>query len=86
MTERRFKYSWSRTWADRVYDFSAMNDERRVGRVYRLPGPIEHWSRSMYAPLGDSVGSKSSVAGTRDEACDAVETAYEDMKARNPAG
>ena len=81
MIERRFKFVWSRTWPDREQDFSAADGERRIGRVCRLPGVEELWKWSMNASIGNRLGSTAGIAGTRDEACDAVESEYEAMKA-----
>ena len=81
MTERRFKFAWSRTWPDRLQDFSAVDGERQIGRVYKLPGVDERWKWTMTAAIGNRLGSTAGIAGTRDEACDAVESEYEVMKA-----
>jgi hypothetical protein len=35
----------------------------------------------MTASIGNRLGSTAGIAGTRDEACDAVERQYEAMKA-----
>jgi hypothetical protein len=38
MSERRFTYTWSRTWNDHPHAFSAMDGELLIGRIYRLTG------------------------------------------------
>ena len=81
MTERRFKFAWSRTWPDRLQDFSAVDGERQIGRVYKLPSIEEQWKWAMTASIGNRPGSTAGIEDTRDEACDAVESAYEAMKA-----
>ena len=81
MTEPRFKFTWSLTWPDREQDFVAADGERQIGRVYRLPGVDERWKWNMTAAIDNRLGSTGDVAGTRDEACDAVERQYEVMKA-----
>ena len=81
MAERRFKFTWSRTWPDREQDYVAADGERRIGRVYRLAGVAERWKWNMTASIGNRLGSTGGIAGTRDEACDAVERQYEVMKA-----
>ena len=81
MTERRFKFAWSRTWPDRLHDFIAADGERQIGRVYKLPSIEEQWKWAMTASIGNRLGSKAGIEDTRDEACDAVEIAYEQMKA-----
>ena len=54
---------------------------RRIGRVYKLAGIGERWKWAMTASIGNRLGSTAGIAGTRDEACDAVERQYEAMKA-----
>ena len=81
VAQRRFKFAWSRTWADREQDFVAVDGERQIGRVYRLPGVDERWKWSMTASIGNRLGSTAGSEATRDEACDAVERAYEELKA-----
>ena len=81
MAERRFKFTWSRTWPDREQDYVAADGERRIGRVYRLAGVAERWKWNMTASIGNRLGSTGGIEGTRDEACDAVELQYEVMKA-----
>ena len=83
MTERRFKFTWSRTWPEREQDYVAADGECRIGRVYKLAGVAERWKWNMTASIGNRLGSTAGIAGTRDEACDAVERHYEVMKAAN---
>jgi hypothetical protein len=59
----------------------AADGERRIGRVYRLAGVDERWKWAMTAAIGNRLGSASGIAGTRDEACNAVERQYEAMRA-----
>ena len=80
MIERRFKFAWSPTWPDREQDFVAADGESRIGRVYRLAGVAERWKWTMTAAFRNRLGSTDGIAGTRDEACDAVERQYEAMK------
>ena len=84
MTERRFKFAWSRTWPDRPQDFVAADGENRIGRVYRITGMAERWHWSMSASIGNRVGSTAGIEATRGAACDAVERQYEAMKAAIP--
>jgi hypothetical protein len=86
MPERRFRYVWFHTWADRAHDFSASDGETRIGRVYRMTGgPADSkWRWTMVARLGNRLGNSSGVADSRDEACRAVEAAWEAFKARMP--
>jgi ribosomal protein S5 len=84
MTARRFRYTWFRTWDDRPHDFSAKDGDLPIGRVYRLAGVGERWKWAMTVRIGNRLGSSGGILGTRDEACDAVESAYEAMKARIP--
>ena len=44
-------------------------------------GVDERWKWNMTASIGNRLGSTAGIAGTRDEACDAVERHYEVMKA-----
>ncbi len=81
MTERRFKFAWSRTWPDRLQDFSAADGELQVGRVYRIAGVDERWKWTMTAAIGNRLDSTAGIEITRDEACDEVESEYEAMKA-----
>ena len=83
MIERRFKFTWSRTWADRPHDFVAADGDRQIGRVYRIAGVDERWKWSMTAAIGSRLGS-TDIEATRDAACDAVESAYEAMRAAIP--
>ena len=55
--------------------------ERQIGRVYKLPSVEEQWKWAMTASIGNRLGSTAGIEVTRDEACDAVESAYEAMKA-----
>ena len=48
---------------------------------YRMPVSMKRWKWSMAAAIGNRLGSTAGIAGTRDEACDAVERQYEAMKA-----
>ncbi len=80
MTEPRFKFTWSLTLPNREQDFVATDGERQIGRVYRLAGVDERWKWNMTAAIGNRLGS-TDIADTRDEACDAVESAYEAKKA-----
>ena len=57
MAERRFKFTWSRTWPDREQDYVAADGERRIGRVYRLAGFAERWKWNMTASIGNRLGS-----------------------------
>jgi hypothetical protein len=63
MTERRFAYTWFRTWEDRPYDFSAKDGDLRIGRVYRMTGgPADaKWRWAMTAQIGNRLGSSSGV-------------------------
>ena len=61
MIERRFKFAWSRTWADREQDFAAADGERRVGRVYRLASMTERWHWRMSASIGNRLGSTAGI-------------------------
>ena len=36
METQRFRYTWSRTWADKPEDFVAFDGENSIGRVYRI--------------------------------------------------
>ena len=81
MIERRFRFTWSRTWPDREQDFVATDGERQIGRVYRIAGVDERWKGGLAAATGNRLGSTSGIADTRDEACDAVERQYAAMKA-----
>ena len=72
---------WSRTWQDQDLGFCRCRRRRQIGRVYRLPGVEERWTWSLNVWLGNRLGSTAGIEATRDEACDAVERAYEDMKA-----
>jgi hypothetical protein len=78
MTARKFKYEWRRTWEDKPYDFSVSDGENCFGRVYlHDTGPVQHWAWFM---SDESRGEMNSVNGgcdTRDEACRAVEAAYD---------
>ena len=63
MTERRFKFTWSRTWSDRKQDYVAADCERQIGRVYRIAGVDERWKWTMtafYLALG--IGDGESAA------------------------
>ena len=44
-------------------------------------GMAERWHWNMTAAIGNRFGSTAGIEATRDEACDAVEHAYEAMKA-----
>ena len=66
-------------------DYALFNDgERQIGRVYKLPSIEEQWKWAMTASIGNRLGSTAGIEDTRDEACDAVESAYEAMKAAIP--
>ena len=47
-----------------------------------MTASIGNWT--MTASIGNRFGSTAGIAATRDEACDAVESAYEAMKAEIP--
>ena len=81
MIKRRFKFTWSRTWPDREQDFVAADGELKIGRVERIAGVDERWKGTMTAASGNRLGSTARIAIKRDEACDAVESEYEAMKA-----
>ena len=81
MTAPRFKFAWSRTWQDQPYDFVARDGDLNIGRVYRIAGVEERWKWNMTAWLDKHAGSASGIVDSRDEACDAVEAAYEQFRA-----
>ena len=83
MTERRFRYIWSRTWDDKPDDYVAHDGETSIGRVYRINSiSTGGWFWTMNGPIGNRWGARSGQVATRDEACDLVEQAYDDLKAR----
>ena len=69
MTERRFAYTWSRTWEDRPYDYSARDAGLRIGRVFRIEGgPGDgRWRWALTARLGNrpAAAAASPPAATR---------------------
>ncbi len=85
MEERRFRYDWSRTWEDKPEDYVCNDGEVKVGRVYRInsnTGGGCFWT--MYAMVGNRSGANSGQVSTRNQACDAVEQAYDELKVRLP--
>ena len=83
MPERRFRYTWSRTWEDKAEDYIAHDSETSIGRVYRINSiATGGWFWTMNGRIGDRMGASSGQVSTRDEACDAVEAAYDDLRGR----
>lgn len=82
MTARKFKYEWRRTWEDKPHDFSCSDGNNSFGRVYlHDTGPIKHWAWFMSDEERD--GGPVSANGsceTKDDACRAVEAAYDAAK------
>jgi hypothetical protein len=84
MKERKFKYEWRRTWEERSHDFKCCDNGQDVGRVYLHHGAEKRWlwfmtyEREEASPISDN-GMKD----TRDEACYAVEAAYDAAVAKD---
>ena len=76
MAERRFKYTWSRTWPDKAEDHAC---HRQCGkRRSRLPHQLRQHGqlvRTMNGLVGNWSGSSSGQVADRDEACWLVEAA-----------
>lgn len=76
--ERKFKYEWRRTWPDSVDDFSCWEGGYCVGRVtLRTTGPLKAWTWSMGDDRPGRIWSANGSALTRDEACHALEAAFD---------
>ena len=83
MPQRRFRYTWSRTWDDKPEDYACTDGEVKVGRVYRINSiSTGGWFWTMNGRVGNRSGSSHGQVQSRDEACDAVESAYDELKAR----
>ena len=82
MAERRFRYRWDRTWPDKSEDFIANDGDISIGRVYRITSiSTGGWFWTCNGRIGKYHGSNSGHVLTRDEACEAVEQAWDEMKA-----
>ena len=83
-SQRRFLYDWSRTWDDKPEDYVCADGLVKVGRVYRISSIAEGgWFWTMYALVGNRSGASSGRVETLDEACHAVEWAYEELLRRS---
>lgn len=57
-------YRWSRTWADKPYDFTLHDGARKVGRIYRHQDEIR-WQWFLQLETGESgieAGKEAAVA------------------------
>jgi hypothetical protein len=81
---RRLELTWSRTWPERSYDFTANDGPILVGRVYRALSSSEggRWNWMMTAMIGDNTGTTSGSADDRDDACQKVERNYRMFRQR----
>ena len=83
----RFRYTWSRTWPDKPEDYVAHYGDAPIGRVYRINSIQEGgWFWTCYALVGNRSGADSGQVANLDEACHAVEAAYDELMARIAQG
>ncbi len=79
---RRFRYAWSRTFDDQREDYAARDGDVKIGRVYRINSiSTGGWFWTMNGTYANRSGSTSGQVADRDDACDAVEQAWDTMKA-----
>ena len=81
MTERQFKYRWARTGNEVAEDYRAFDGESGIGRVHRVVSvSAAGWAWACNAHLEWFCSDAGTVA-TKEDACHAVEAAYDALKA-----
>ena len=86
MPERKFAYTWSRTWADRfvrLHRKGWRSADRSCLPIEGGPGD-GRWKWAMTASRGNGWAAISGVADSRDDACQIVEDHYRRFAADRP--
>ena len=84
--ERRFRYTWSRTWPDKAKEYLARDGETSIGRVYQISSNLRAARSGSVRLAGNRSGADSGQVDNLDEACHAVEAAYDELMARIAQG
>ena len=82
--EKRFRYTWSRTWDYKREDYVCDDLGVRSAGSTGLAAS-RRLVLAMYALIGNRSGSSSGRVETLDDACHAVERVYEELIARTPS-
>ena len=87
MPQRRFRYTWSRTWDNKPEDYACNEDEVSVGRVYRVNSiSTGGWFWTMNGRVGNRSGSDRGQAADLDQPCRLVEKHWDQLKERVERG
>ena len=83
MPQRRFRYTWFRTWDDKPEDYACTDGEVKVGRVYRINSiSTGGWFWTMNGRVGNLSGASHGRCNPAMKPAMRWKAHYDELKAR----